>query len=363
MGSSQHDIDVQLGKLAIAMEKRVHGGVSMDVATGANNRSPLDRRSLWERLATVSPADGTLPIDANADAELLHVTANNGLCRPSPHSQIPKEMEEELQSQLRQALDHGSPIRLSDGVPGPVTGRDAWVWTAVEASGGLFAVVYREAGESPTPSAAFAAGTGKRGFLSWEAVWQSGPPPNNAWPKPPLWETEGPQDVPTGRWLVSRLLPALLPIGESAYWLVAFPRCLAWAWFLLDRPARPAQLTIEAESPTVIRWSRAIARSLERPGCAVEVEPGGWCLTAFSEASSAGEPCLAFGLWAPGVFKPNEGASAMLMICAVEDGVRIDRPPDRSGFARHPDLDDYVESVLVAAVGIYWREHDLLLGG
>ena len=44
-------------------------------------------------------------------------------------------------------------------------------------------------------------------------------------------------------------------------------------FFLLDRPARPAQLTIEAESPTVIRWSRAIARSLERPGCAVEVEP------------------------------------------------------------------------------------------
>ena len=64
MGSSRRDIDVQLGELAIAMETRVHGGVSMDVATGANDRSPLDRRSLWERLATVSPADGTLPIDA-----------------------------------------------------------------------------------------------------------------------------------------------------------------------------------------------------------------------------------------------------------------------------------------------------------
>ena len=150
VGSPQRDIGVHLGELAIAMETRVHRRVSMDVATGVNNRSPLDR-SLWERLATVSPADGTLPIDANADAELLHVTANNGLCRPAPHSQIPHEMEEELQSQLGEALDHGSLIRLSHGVPGPVTGRDAWTWTAVEASGGLFAVVYRQAGERRGP--------------------------------------------------------------------------------------------------------------------------------------------------------------------------------------------------------------------
>ena len=175
MNSHQHDTDIQLGKLAIKMETRVHGSVSMDPVAGINNRDPLDHRPFLERFASVAPSDGPLPIDANADAELLHVTANTGLCRASPHSQVPKEMEDELQAQLGQALDYGSVIPLSDTVPGPVGHRREWTWTAIEASGGLFAVVFYQSGGSQTPVAAFAAGTGKRGLLAWEAVWQSGP--------------------------------------------------------------------------------------------------------------------------------------------------------------------------------------------
>lgn len=76
MGSSQHDIDVQMGKLAIAMETRVHGRVSMDVATGTNTGVHWIAGRFGSAWQTVSTADGTLPIDANADADLLHVTAN-----------------------------------------------------------------------------------------------------------------------------------------------------------------------------------------------------------------------------------------------------------------------------------------------
>ena len=356
MNSKQHDADVRLGELAIKMETLVHGGVGLDAVVGVNNRDPLDHRPFGERFANVSPSDRGLPIDANADAELLHVTANTGLGRATPHSQVPKEMEEELQSQLCQALDHGSAIPLSDTVPGPVTGRHEWTWTAIEASGGLFAVVFHQSEESQTPVAAFAAGTGKRGLLSWEAVWQSGPPPNTQWPRPPLWETEAPQGVPTGRWLVSRFFPPLLPVGETAFWLVTFPRCVAWAWFLLARPSRAGSLAIATESPTVKRWYRAIVRSLESPGYAVEVEPGGWSLAAFDEEVSMMEPCLAFSLWAPGAFKPRQGSSAMLMVRPDDDTVRIDRPPDQSAWALHPDLDDYIEGVLAVAVETYWRE-------
>lgn len=362
MTSQQHVIDVRLGELAVRMETRVHGGVGMDAVTGLNNRNPLDHRLLSERLASVSPSDGDLPIDANANAELLHVTANTGLCRASPHSQIPKDMEEELQSQLRQALDYESLIRLSDAVPGPMMGRQQWTWTAIEASGGLFAVLSQQSGESQIPAAAFAAGTGKRGLLSWEAVWQSGPPPNSKWPKPPLWQTEVPHGVPTGRWLVTRFLPPLLALGESASWLVTFPRCVAWAWFLLARPSRPGPLATATESPTVKRWYRAIVRSLESPGYAVEVEPGGWSLAAFDEEASMMEPCLAFSLWAPGAFRPQQGSSALLMVRAVDGTVRVDRPPDQSAWALYPDLDDYIENVLAVAVATYWQERGRVVG-
>ena len=362
LNSHQHDTDVRLGELAIRMETRVHGSVAMDPVVGLNNRNPLDHRTLWERLARATPSEGELSIDANANAEILHVTANTGLCRASPHSQVPKEMEEELQSQLCHTLDHGSVIPLSDTVPGPVTGRHEWTWNAIEASGGLFAVVYQQSGVSRTPAAAFAAGMGTRGLLSWEAVWQSGPPPNTQWPKPPLWKTEATQGVPTGRWLISRFFPPLLPVGERAFWLVTFPRCVAWAWFLLARPSRPGPIAIATESPTVKRWYRAIIRSLESPGSAVEVEPGGWSLAAFDEETSVVGPCLAFGLWAPGAFKARHGSSAMVIVRAEEGRVRIDRPPNQSAWALHSELDDYVESVLAAAVATYWQEQGRVVG-
>ena len=68
------------------------------------------------------------------------------------------------------------------------------------------------------------------------------------------------------------------------------------------------------------------------------------------------EPCLAISLWPPGGFKPREGSSAILMVRADDDTVRIDRPPDQSAWELHSDLDDYIEGVLAVAVETYWRD-------
>ena len=121
--TTSRNVDLELGEMAIAMETGVHGSVSMEPVTGAKNRDPLDHRSLGERLASVSPADSMLPFDANTDAELVCVTANNGLCGISRHSVVPQRMEEELQAQLLQVMGKDQMIRLSSTVPGPPTGR------------------------------------------------------------------------------------------------------------------------------------------------------------------------------------------------------------------------------------------------
>ncbi len=103
--TTSRNVDIELGELAIAMETRAHGHVSMEPVTRPNNRAPLDHRSITERLWNASPSDPALPFDANADAELVCVTANNGLCGVSRHSVVPQQMEEELQSQLSLAMD------------------------------------------------------------------------------------------------------------------------------------------------------------------------------------------------------------------------------------------------------------------
>ena len=221
MDASQKDNDIRLGELAVAMEVRVHGDVSTEAIRGVNNRDPLDRRTLGERFLDTSPLDGMLLVDANANAELVHVVANNGLCRPSRHSEIPRHIEEVLQKQLLQALDEGEWIPLTGNVPGPPTGRDQWVWTANESRGGLVFAVYQRSNRTAGPMAIFAAGRGKKGFLSWEAVWRTGPPPATYWPEPPMWEIDGPLNVPCGRWLVSRLAPTWLSTGEDPYWLAS----------------------------------------------------------------------------------------------------------------------------------------------
>ena len=354
---SQLELDTRLGELAAEMETRMHGGVSVQAVRTTNHRDPLNHRSLLERLVRASPSDGMLLIDANADAELLHITANNGLCRGVPHSQVPSEMEEELQSQLRRGLDHGELVPVSSIVPGPVEGRDEWAWMATE-SGGLFVVIYRLAGESRVPVAAFATGEGKRGMLSWEALWQNGPHPASRWPAPPLWDTDGPLHVPIGRWLLSRLLPPALSIGVAASWLVAFSRCVAWSWFLLARPPARIATRTAAESPLVQQWARAISQSMEASGNPVEIKPGGWRLAASDEQAVMEEPCIAVSLWAPGAPGPGEGSPMLLIIRPRPDGtVRTDRHPGLSGSPFHPDLDDYLEGVLVTAAGIYWTEH------
>lgn len=143
MDSSQHDIDIRLGELAVAMEIRVHGDVSTEVVRGVNNRDPLERRTLGERFLETSPLDGMLLVDANANAELVHVVANNGLCGRSRHSTVPRHIEEALQKQLLRALDEGDWIPLTGNVPGPPTGRDQWVWTATESRGGMIFAVYQ----------------------------------------------------------------------------------------------------------------------------------------------------------------------------------------------------------------------------
>ena len=342
------------------METRVHGGVAMDCGSRTQHRNPLDHRSLWERLAKVSPSEGVLPIDANANAELLHVTANTGLCRASPHSQVPKEMEEELQSQLCHALDHGSVIPLSDTVPGPVTGRHEWTWTAIEASGGLFAVVYQQSGESQTPAAAFAAGMGKRGLLSWEAVWQSGPPPNTQWPKPPLWKTEAPRVC---RLSVAHIAFLRTPATSRRKGLLAghvsevrglglVPSCSAFTTgtdcHSYRKPHREALVSCDHpflnRRATVWRLSRAdgpLLRSTKRPA---------WWNPALP--SVFGHQVLSSSA---GLVGDGNGSSG-------RGRVRIDRPPDQSAWALHSDLDDYVESVLAAAVETYWREQGRVVG-
>ena len=333
----------------------------MEPVTGAKNRVPLDHRSLGERLASVSRADSMLPFDANADAELVCVTANNGLCGIARHSVVPQRMEEELQAQLLQAMGKDRMIRLSSTVPGPPTGRDSWAWLATESEGALFVMVQVHAGTKWFPAAAFAVGDGRKGLLSWEAVWLTGPPAHEQWPPPPSWETDGPLHVPTGRWLIVRLLPSVLSMGVEASWLVGFSRCVAWSWLLLGRPPAPIQLRTKTESPLITSWSGAIARSMEASGSAVEVEPGGWRLAASDGTAHVGETCLAICLWPPNAPGPGAG-SPMALVIRPGPGMdaRIDRHPGLSGQPLHSDLDDYVERLLAAAAGVYWAERGML---
>ena len=333
----------------------------MEPVTGANNRDPLDRRSIGERLASVSPMDSMLVFDANADAELVCVTANNGLCGISRHSVVPHRMEEELQSQLLQVKGRDLTIQLSSTVPGPQTGRDSWAWTATESEDALFVLVQVHADAKWFPAAAFAVGNGRKGLLSWEAVWLTGPPADGQWHPPPSWGTDGPLHVPIGRWLVLRLFPNMLSMGEEASWLIGFSRCVAWAWLLLGRPPAPIRLVSSTESPLVNRWSRAIALSMDGSGNAVEVEPGGWRLAASDGSADMGETCLAICLWPPDAPGPGE-ESPMLLVIRRGPGMeaRIDRHPGLSGQPLHSDLGDYVEHVLAAAAGVYWEDRGLL---
>ena len=359
--TTSRNVDLELGELAIAMERRVHGSVSMKPVTGAKNQDPLDHSPLSERLASVSPDDAMLPLDANADAELVCVTANNGLCGISRHSVVPQRMEEEFQAQLLQVMGRDRMIRLSSTVPGPPTGRDSWGWVATESEGALFVLVQVKAGTKWFPAAAFAVGEGRRGLLSWEAVWLTGAPAHDQWPPPPSWDTDGPLHVPTGRWLIVRILPSVLSIGLEASWLIGFSRCLAWSWLLLGRPPAPMLLRTKTESPLILRWSAAIARSMEVFGDAVEVEPDGWRLAASDGTADLGETCLAICLWPPNA--PGPGARSPLVL-AIRPGpgmhARIDHHPGLSGQQLHSDLGDYVERVLAAAAGVYWTERGLL---
>ena len=92
--ATSRNVDIEVGELAIALERRAHGHVSMEPVTRPNNRGPLDHRSIGERLGHPSPTDPMLPFDANADAEMVCVTANNGLCGVSRHSVVPQRMED-----------------------------------------------------------------------------------------------------------------------------------------------------------------------------------------------------------------------------------------------------------------------------
>ena len=358
MWSNRLEVDIGLGELAVDMDTRLHGKASREPVRGINNRAQLDHRSAMDRLLHVTPSDGPLLLDANANGELLHIAANNGLCKRSRHSEVPKSMEELLQGQLRPALNQRKWIPLAAGVPGPVDGRRDWVWTAVDEGGALFVLVHHLVGESKFLVAAFAAGCGKKGLLSWEAVWLTGPPSAGGWPPPPLWDTDGPLHVPTGRWLLLRLFPSALSSGAEASWLFAFSRCVAWAWFLLDRPPTQARIGTDTESPIVRQYSRAIARSVEAAGDAVVVETDGWRLAASDETSKIA--CMIVCLWPPRAPGPGEASPMVVAIHAPADGtVQTDRLPDPSGLPFHPDLDDYVESVLVAAARIYWKRSGL----
>lgn len=355
------NVDIELGELAIAMETRAHGSVSMEPVTRPNNQGPLDRRPLGERLVSVSPDDPALPFDANADAELVCVTANNGLCGVSRHSVVPQRMEEELQTQLLQAIETDQMVRLSSTVPGPRTDRGSWAWMATDSNGALFVLVQVLAGTKWFPAAAFAVGNGRKGLISWEALWLAGPPDHEQWPPPPSWDTRGPLHVPTGRWQILRLFPNVLSYGESASWLVGFSRCVAWAWLLLGRPPAPNRLYTTAESPLIKTWTRAIARSMDASGSAVAVEPRGWRLAVSDGTADMGETCLGIGLWPPDAPGPGEGSPMLLVIRpGPGKGARVDRHPGLSGQSFHSDLDDYVERVVVAAAGVYWAERGLL---
>ena len=357
MDSSQHDIDIRLGELAVAMEIRVHGDVSTEVVRGVNNRDPLERRTLGERFLETSPLDGMLLVDANANAELVHVVANNGLCGRSRHSTVPRHIEEALQKQLLRALDEGDWIPLTGNVPGPPTGRDQWVWTATESRGGMIFAVYQRSNRTAGPVAIFAVGKGKKGFLSWEAVWRTGPPPATHWPEPPMWETDGPLNVPNGRWLVSRLLPFLLSTREDAYWLIGFSRCVAWAWFLLERPHLQVSLGPDTASPTIERWHRAIVRSMETSGMPVKVDGDEWGLAASDGQSHMEETCLGVTLWALGASGSGKNSAVFLTLRPrPNEAVRIDRVALHAGLPIHPDLDDYLQTVLAAAVARYWKD-------
>ena len=359
--ATSRNVDIELGELAIAMETQAHGSASMEPVTRPNNRDPLDRRSIGERLVDVSPGDPMLSFDANADAELVCVTANNGLCGVSRHSVVPQRIEAELQAQLLQALETDQTVRLSSTVPGPRTDRGSWAWTATDSDGALFVLVQVHVGTKWFPAAAFAVGNGRKGLLAWEAGWLAGPPDRERWPPPPSWDTDGPLHVPTGRWLILRLFPNVLSFGEEASWLVGFSRCVAWAWLLLGRPPPPNRLCTKTESPLINRWTRAIARSKDASGNAVAVEPRGWRLAASDETADMGETCLAICLWPPNAPRPGEGSPMLLAIRpGPGTGARIDRYPGPSGQSLHSDLADYVERVLVAAAGVYWAERGLL---
>ena len=206
-------------------------------------------------------------------------------------------------------------------------------------------------------------GDGRKGLLAWEATWLAGPPDHDQWPPPPSWDTHGPLHVPTGRWLILRLFPDVLSFGEEASWLLAFSRSVAWAWLLLGRPQAPNRLHTTAESPLINGWTRAIARSMDASGDAVEVEPGGWRLAAADGTADLGATSLVTGLWPPDAPGPGQEPPLVLVIRPGPGmEARIDRHPGPSGHSFPPDLDDYVERVLAAAAGVYWAERGLFLG-
>ncbi len=361
------NVDIELGELAIAMETRAHGSASMEPVTRLDNRrpldnrGPLDRRPPAQRLSAASPDDPALPFDANTDAELLCVTANNGLCGVSRHSTVPQRMEDELQAQLLRAFETDMAVRLSGTVPGPRTDRGSWAWSATESDGALFVLVHTLVGTKWFPVASFAVGDGRKGLLAWEAGWLDGPPAHDQWPPPPSWDTRGPLHVPTGRWLILRLFPDVLSFGGEASWLVGFSRCVAWAWLLLGRPPAPNRLHTTAESPLINGWIRAIARSMDASGDAVAVEPGGWRLAAADGTAELEETCLVTGLWPPDAPGPGEEPPLVLTIRPGPGmEARIDRHPGLSEHSFPPDLDDYLERVLAAAAGVHWTERGLL---
>ena len=205
MPLSQLELDTRLGELAAEMETRMHGGVSVEAVRTTNHRDPLNHRSLLERLVRASPSDGMLLIDANADAELLHITANNGLCRGVPHSQVPSEMEEELQSQLRRGLDHGELVPVSSIVPGQLR--------AVMSGLGWRRSLAACCRDLPAGRRVAGAGGGfcdrrrKEGYAVLGSALAERAHPASRWPAPPLWDTDGPLHVPIGRWLLSRCSP------------------------------------------------------------------------------------------------------------------------------------------------------------
>ena len=96
---------------------------------------------------------------------------------------------------------------------------------------------------------------------------------------------------------------------------------------------------------------------MEASGKPVKVDGDEWGLAAADGESHMEETCLGVTLWALDASGSGKTSAVFLTLRPrPNEAVRIDRLALHAGLPIHPDLDDYLQTVLAAAVARYWED-------